>query len=295
LKGKELAQLALENKKQSEALGKDINELRDKTDIETRRLQYDVYQPKIRDIEEECRTEVKKVQDAALALHNLKVEQVKTLMIAVHTVERILEFFRLDTKQDLKTTDEDVKYSDRHQHYYRENLGVVFSDQYLEVRLFILQNDKPTNKYMLVLIGRCLFDNGLGDSPLLKLPRDYSINGAAWGACPQQILKEASDVKDLHTWWTAHGFSKVNWLKDYLTVKSEYEHILKTYKVEDFKDFLTWMCPKCDYFNTVFESYYQRDGEVQTCPRCEDKTPMAKLVTAKQQSLSTQEGKYGGK
>jgi archaellum component FlaC len=271
-KGTALAQLAKNNRALVETLSKDQDELRDKTDAELRRLQYDVYQPKIHALNEECQALLNKVKEAAVKVHNLKVEQIKDLMAPVNQVERILEFFRSDTKQDLKTTDEIVSYPDRYKDRYRENLGVVFSDQYLEVRLFILQNDKPTNKYFLALIGKCLFDNGLGERPLLKLPRHYAVGNAQWGTAPQEVLKEAANVKDLHTWWLAHGFSKVAWLTDYLKVEAEYEHILKTYTLADFQDFITWFCPTCGYFNTVFESFRLWGDEKMTCPR--DKTVM---------------------
>ena len=267
MKGKELAMLAMENRTHVAILENDQHVLQEKTDIELRRLQYDVFQPKVRALEEELEKQLDEVKNAAVKVHNVKVEQIKTLMVAVKTVERILEFFRLDTKQDLKTSDDLVKYPERYQHYYRENLGVVFSDQYLEVRLFILQNDKPTNKYQLVLVGKCLFDNGLGERPLLKLPCDYGITGAEWASAPQQILKEASSVKELHSWWLAHGFSKVSWLKEYLTVKGEYEYNLKNYKVADFQDFITWQCPTCNYFRTIFEYPSRIQDGVELCPR----------------------------
>jgi hypothetical protein len=276
--GKQLAILAMENRKMVNVMDKELDELRTATDNETRRLQYDVYQPKVRAIEDECRQEIEKVKADALAKHNAKVLDVRTLMEPVKKVERILEFFRLDTRVPIDIADEDVKQNDRYKTRYRENLGLVFDDPFLKVRLFVMENDKPTNKYMLVLIGRCLFDTGLGDRPLLKLPRDYGLSiSEPWASSPQQILKEAASVKELHTWWTARGFSKVPWVVDYVAVRAEYEHILKNYRVTDFNDFLTWMCPECGYFHTIFESYYQREGEVMTCHRCDKKTPMLEV------------------
>lgn len=278
MKGKELATLALENRKMVDNLDKELDELRTVTDNETRRLQYDVYQPKIRAIEEKCRQEIEKVKADALAKHNAKVLDVQTLMEPVRKVERILEFFRLDTRQPIDIADTDVKQNDRYKERYRENWGLVFDDPFLKVRAFVMENDKPKNKYIIVLIGRCLFDSGLGDRPLLKLPRDYGLSiSEPWGSAPQEILKEAATVKELQTWWTSNGMRKVSWIQDYVAVRAEYEHILKTYRVTDFDDFLTWMCPECGYFHTVFESYHLNHGEVMTCHRCDTKTPMLEV------------------
>ena len=119
-KGTALAQLAKNNRALVETLSKDQDELRDKTDAELRRLQYDVYQPKIHALNEECQALLNKVKEAAVKVHNLKVEQIKDLMAPVNQVERILEFFRSDTKQDLKTTDEIVSYPDRYKDRYRQ-------------------------------------------------------------------------------------------------------------------------------------------------------------------------------
>jgi hypothetical protein len=278
LKGKDLAKLALENKTKAEQIYKDVQAIRSETETESRRLQYDVYRPKVQALEEECRTAIANVQAAGKVTEDEINKQAHELMEPVKKVERILEFFRLDTRVPIDITDEGVKISDRYKERYRENLGLVFDDPFLKVRLFVLENDKPKNKYILVLIGRCLFDTGLGDRSLLKLPRDYGLSiSEPWGSAPQHILKEAATVKELHTWWTAHGFSKVSWVADYVAVRAEYEHILKTYRVTDFNDFLTWMCPECGYFHTVFESYYQREGEVMTCHRCDKKTPMLEV------------------
>lgn len=267
MKGKELAQLAIDNRKKAAELYEDVQLIRSETETEVRRLQYDVYQPKIRDLSDECDREMQKVRDYNKALEDAKEKEAVGLMEPVNQVERILEYFRLDTKQDLNIKDEEIKTRESYKERYRENLGIVFSDPYLKVRLFILENDKPKNKYMLVLIGKCLFDNGLGDRPLLKLPRFYGIDGAPWASSPQEILKESSNADELKTWWISHGFSKVPWLKDYLSVSTEYNHIKRTYKIEDFRDFLTHTCPKCGYFRTVFESYVMRAGEIALCPR----------------------------
>lgn len=286
--GKELAKIALDNRKRAETLDKELDELRTATDNETRRLQYDVYQPKIRTIEDECRKAIDNLKETALTKHNAKVEQVKTLLEPVRKVERILEFFRLDTRKPIDIADEDVKQNDRYKERYRENWGLVFDDPFLKVRAFIMENDKPKNKYIIVLIGRCLFDNGLGDRPLLKLPRDYGLSiSEPWGSAPQEILKEAATVKELKAWWTSNGMRKVSWIQDYVAVRAEYEHILKTYRVTDFDDFLTWMCPECGYFQTIFERYHLSPGEVMTCHRCDKKTPMLEVKHGKSNASGT--------
>lgn len=275
--GLELAKRALENRQRIDALHKEIRKAREATETETRRLLYDDYGPKIRTLEAERDAALSEVRKAGGEAVEVKEAIITTLSEPVHQVQRILEFLRLDTKQDLNITDEEVKQPERYGKAYRENLGLVLDDPYLKVRLFILQNDKPVNKYMLALIGKCLFDNGLGDRPLLKLGDHYSLSLASpYASAPQCILRESASAKDLQTWWESHGLSKVPWLKDYLAVKAEYEHILAHYQVKDFHEFLTQTCPQCGYFNTIFESYYLRRGEVMTCPR--DKTPMVEVA-----------------
>jgi hypothetical protein len=278
--GKKLAQMALENNRKADALGEEIREINDKTRDEMHRIQYDVYQPKIRALEKESQEAVQQVEDTGNKAAAVKQVEIVELMRPVQEVKRILDFLRLDTKEDLNILDSEITYPDRQLHYYRENLGLIYTDKYLNIRLFILQNDKPTNKYQLDLVGRCLFPEGL-----LKLPHDYGISGTPYHASPQQILREAPRVQDLRDWWAAHGLSKLEWLNEYLKVKEEYEHILKTYKLEDFGDFVTQLCPKCMYFHTIFDNYARYRNEVIKCPRCEtpmlDKQPAKDGVNAK--------------
>lgn len=281
MKGKELAQLARQNRKKVTILQGEIEAINTSTRDEVYHIQYNVFQPQIRELEQKCRDEMAKVANAGEALQGQKREEVKSLMEPVKQVERILEFLRIDTTQDLNITDEEIKPPERYRERYRENLGVVFNDPYLKIRLFILENDKPKNKYILVLIGKCLFDNGMGDRQLLKLPRDYGIDGAPWGSSPQHILKEAASVEDLKTWWHTNGFKKVTWLPDYLKVKAEYDHVKKTYRLDDFNDFLTFTCPACGNFYTVFDNYHQDSEAPLTCHRCSSNESKSVMLEVK--------------
>lgn len=262
MKVKELANQANENLGKITLIHKERDSVRDAYEKEIYRIRYDVFRPKIDKIERER----DKIIEEAHAKYEQKEAELKqdveTLAVVVTQVTRILDFLRLDAGQDLTINDDEVQPYRSYKDTVKENLGYIFDDDYLKIKLFIIENDKPKNKYALIALGHCLFHDGL-----LKLPHTYGVRARTPFRCyPELVIKDFPSVPELNNWLKLHRDNVLAEVTGgYEQVKAEYLDIIKNYKVDDFQDLLVARC-NCDYFYTKLEHIGFR--EPVTCPRC---------------------------
>lgn len=263
----ELGKQALENIAKIKILSDDKDTIRKATENEEYRLHYEVYQPKIREIERTrdiAIDELLSKRDTIVAEKDMEIEGLHTV---VAQVKRILEYLRLDTSRDLTILADDIKMRERYgEHPYKEDLDYFLNDTYLKVKLLIVQNEKPVNKYSLVAIGKCLFPEYL-----LELPRSYGQPYYTDGRYEiETTIRDFPTVEQAKDWLNNHK-GKLNLVAGYETVKKEYQDTIQNYKVRDFEDLVMVECPCGRYYYTEFErDYYSltiRNNELR-CPRC---------------------------
>jgi len=224
-------------------------------------LEYDVYKPKIRLLEEGRDQATGEVQERFEQDRDQKDKEIEGLQVVINQVKRILDFLMVDTSKDLAIDDDDVNpYKDR----AKENLGYLFDDDYLKIKLYIIENDKPKNKFSLIAIGRCLF----GET-LLDLHRGYGVPvNTGFGCNIERGIRDMPSVEELKTWQESPSAGNTFFgLKgDYEKVKAEYLDVIAKYTPQDFKELMTDLCG-CGYFYTIFNNI-ARLNETVTCPRC---------------------------
>jgi len=264
----EIGKQALDNMNYIKVLNEERDTIQEDTTKERRRLLYDVYEPVIREIEHARDIAVDKLKKEEDALVAGKDTEVKELYVVVARVKQILDYLRLDTGKKLTILADDIRVRVG---YYgeapnKEDLGYFLDDTYLKVKLFIVQNNKPVNKYSLVALGKCLFPEYL-----LTLPYDYGLSLYTNHHYELNItIKDCPTVEQLKEWVNSHK-AKLNLVGEYEKVKEEYQNTLQNYKVADFQDFIMVECPCGKYYYTEFErDYYSliiRKNELR-CPRC---------------------------
>jgi len=256
-----LVEQVQDNSHKIETLRAETEALRVSTEDEVRRLVYDVYRPKIRQLEDERGQATQEIQEKYEQVRDLKQKEIDGLYVVVNQVKCILDFLRVDTGKDLAIDDDDVKpYRDR----AKENLGYLFDDAYLKIKLYIVENDKPKNKFSLIAMGRCLFGEHL-----LKLRREYSTGVHTWhGYNIEMGIRDMPSVAELQPWLTDSRRQQliISLTGDYEKVKAEYLDVIGKYTPEDFKELMTDHCG-CGYFYTIFDNI-RRSDKLAPCPRC---------------------------
>ena len=267
----EIATQAVENMAKIKTLSEEIHSMREATDKEVSRLNWDVYRPRIRVVEEERDLKVKWVTQQGEAAQLEKNAEIVALNKVVRQVRLILDFLRLDSHRNLDISDEDIQFSRYHSNDYKESLGLYIDDTYLKAKLYIIGNEKPTNKYSLVVLGKCLFYEDL-----LKLERNY---GASFHTSDryelEKVVRDFPSVEQAKAWLDKNrgklisGESRVQ----YQEVKIAYNEAIQTYKADDFQEFLLARC-QCGNFYTIWEDYIKRNTPV-SCPKCDQQMALA--------------------
>ena len=124
-----LVEQVQDNSHKIETLRAETETLRVSTEDEVRRLVYDVYRPKIQQLEGVRDQATHEVQEKYEQARDRKQKEIEGLQVVINQVKRILDFLMVDTGKDLAIDDNDVKpYRDRS----KENLGYIFDDDYLK-------------------------------------------------------------------------------------------------------------------------------------------------------------------
>ncbi len=261
VKDKTLVEQVLENQEKAHVIQTEIDRCLKSTEVENHKLQYDLYAPKIRALEDE-RDHIMQGNIADYEEdRDLKQKEIEELYLVVNQVRRILTFLHLERPADMAIDDDDITtYRDKQ----KVNLDYIFEDEYLKIKLFIVENDKPKNKYSLIALGRTLFTEDQ-----LKLTYGYGLSINTKKRCQlQEILREGPSVEELLTWLGKPSQSQLltGLQGDYHTVKAEYLDAIEQYQIDDFRELLTDLCT-CGNFLTTFDSMAYRN-EVQKCGRC---------------------------
>ncbi len=263
----ELVQVVLANRRKLDELDRQRHDLLEREKAESYRITYDVYQPQIRELEAKRDREREALRAHTEAQESDISRQSTELMAVIKKVERILDFLKLDTTHSLDLT-EIRTYRDM----YLDDLGFLLDDRYLKIKLYIVGNRKPTNKFSLAAVGKCFFHE-----ELLKLPRGYGVDIHYDWLSIEIVFKDGPTVAGLKEYLAKHKPNLLSYeLKRYEEVKAAYEQAVQRYTVEDFTALLTDRCPKCGFFLSLFDSWARDANGSVTCPR--DQTPMVKIM-----------------
>jgi len=169
---------------------------------------YDIYQPKIKALEKEM---VDKINELSLTTNEkvgaIKAE-IKELNVVVQKVRRIFQLVQVvkDEEKDPKNLevkvyfysdrDEAGNYTSKRREVYFQPVKVLFDDEYRKINVYLVQTEKPVNKYALIIRGKSIFENY---RELIESSYGYvgRING---NASISVTVKEGKTEKELLGW-----------------------------------------------------------------------------------------------
>lgn len=257
LKPRELIKKAGDAQKRLEALNKESHELHETSWTEERRIKYDVYQPQIFALEDQCVKAVNEVKKKA-ELRELDIrDECKAIAEPILWVKKILNYLRIK-KTEVSLQDDEVKA------YHDKKVvpaGFLLSDTLMVLKAFVVENDKPTNKYSLVVLGRTIFSG----EQFTRWPHAWGLSLQGNSYDIERVVKDAPTVSELAAYLRKHS-SEITQsvLGDYLTLKSEYLMVKENYTLADFKPLATIKC-QCGFFWTLLDD----PGRNLWCPVCQ--------------------------
>lgn len=267
-KAQELLNLVATNEAKINVIDTERNVMKETTN----KLQWqikDTAYNQIREIERKRDSDVAVIQKQTDSNLEVMQQTIEELIVPEHQVQRILAFLALTSEKDLTVDTSKIvvreSWKNNIRPAYKEDLGYLYSDNTTVIKLVIISNDKPKNKYALVAVGKRIFTENL-----LQPPRSYGLNFYVTGDsfAIEAPIREDESIEKLREWVNKY---KPTILAEYIEktqqLKAEYEQILKDYSVEDFMSVITDICPKCGKFVTKFENYGRRNEAVH-CYTC---------------------------
>lgn len=134
----------------------------------------------------------------------------------------------------LQFNEKEIKAHETYRDYYFEKMGVLYKDDYILIKLYIAENEKPKNKYSLFAYGKTKFPE-----EILDLPYSYGLPTRD-SDCYCNIK---ASIKDLPTIEELKEYIKRNkdkilesFLSRYKFVRDEYLATINNYSLSDFKD-----------------------------------------------------------
>lgn len=228
-------------------------------------LRYEVYRDQIRELESKRDEEIKGLEETYESTVKSTTAEMQTAMSVVNRVERILDLLRVP-KRGLREIDETTisyyRYYRGEERKYKEALPYLYQGSRLQIRLFIVENKKPKNKYSLCALGDTVFSE-----ELLKLEHSY---GCPFSTDQQfrlmSVIRDSADVQELKTYADRKRGDLLVRLKGrYDELEAEYEEVQKSYTPDDFLALIVSKCD-CGYFTTILDGHW--DKGTHPCPRC---------------------------
>ena len=232
MNGIDLANQYRENKAKIAAVWDELKKFKDAKDAEISALNR-AYREKKWVLEDEERKAENKLKQDKEEREDVARFQVDALEGVVVLVDRILYFLKL--KPDITWKEEVLK---AYEEKELVRLGALYQDEFLDMRLYVVENARPKNRYTLVVKGRCAFGAPLGWEPssILELPRGYvRMQDYGAGDNVESILAHLPSIDDAEKYVAKHSKELMrNFLEKYQAVKQEYLEAIKNYKLEDF-------------------------------------------------------------
>lgn len=161
--------------------------------------------------------------------------RIENLHRVIAKVGRIKAFLNTNTTRDLEIDDDKAKPNGRwREDDYFESLGYLINDDFLKVKLYIVENDRPKNKYSLEAIGTCAFRE-----QLISLGYSYGtiLNTMDMGLSLAQAFEHLPTVEAIKQYVEKRKDDLIQRCKgNYDEVKSEYLEVIANYSLDDFKE-----------------------------------------------------------
>lgn len=128
----------------------------------------------------------------------------------------------------------------------------IYDNDYLKIRLLLHENDKPVNKYSLMVYGVCAFKN-----PLVQLPQYYRSH---LHIIHMDIFQELKSFKTIGAAIVYIDKNKKTLFHDLIAaveaLTDEYLTIIKKYSLSDFEELFEYTCLDCrTTFKTIPDSH----------------------------------------
>ena len=187
-------------------------------------------------LEKQEETEKSKIQNEVNAARVSTEIMVSNLSEPIIRLDRIIYFLRAHQETlECGSLDEVNKYKGAHCETVE-----TYKDDCMELRLFIAENDKPKNKYSVVVAGVSKLGSIECNDNILHLPHEYGVTMHVWGLNVVHGAKDVPTIEDARKYAKTRGIKKIlkAFFEKYDAAHQEYEETCQQYNLEDFSEII---------------------------------------------------------
>lgn len=216
-----------ENEKEIEKIYNSFDKLEKKNKDETYNLKYEIYDKKIRALQEERDKKITKLNEQFREIGNKKKEEIEKLSVHINKVKRILEFMRINKEgvRDLNFKAYSYYGYPREKNYLKP-IDTISDDEFKKIQVFIYGNDKPKNKFSLCVVGMTIFNENI-----LEIPKDYlHINKEDGYFNIEKWIKDLPTEEELKIYYEKNKDKILKeFLEEHSKAEEEYKEVLDNY------------------------------------------------------------------
>ena len=228
---KQLIKQYKSNDKEMTSLEKEKDNSIEVLDKGARKIENDCYD-KVEILEKAKREKIIVIRDKQKNVRIVYDDRCEELCKIKEKIKRIVAFLEIE--------DEGIGVKDNKITNYRdrkiEPLGYIFDEEFYKIKAFIVENDKPKNKYSLEIYGKNLFRK-----ELIEIPYGYGLNSSSnyEGYNLQISLKDAPTIEELKIYLDKDKDKILEKCKisEVEETYREYLGVLQNYNIEEFKCF----------------------------------------------------------
>jgi hypothetical protein len=194
------------------------------------------YNETIYELDKQKHIETDKLEDDIDYAEKETHQKIEKLSEAKTTLNRVLYFLKIQNKKlDSTPLDKIKNYRDR----YLE-IAEKWNDENMELHLFIAENDRPKNKYSVIVVGNSKIGSSDRNDTILVLPHSYGVDIDAWNLDILSDVKHFPSINDAKKYLKTHNIQSIlkEFFVQYDIVKSEYDSVISKYTLKDFEDIL---------------------------------------------------------
>ena len=194
------------------------------------------YNTTIHELDKQKNRENDKLQEDIDSAEKETSQKIEKLSEAKTTLDKVLYFLKIENKKlDSSSLNEIKNYHDKHL-----ETSQTWSDECMELRLLIAENDRPKNKYSIIIAGKSKIGSHDRNDSILVLPYSYGVHINAWHLDILTDVKHFTSISDAKKYLKTHDIQSI--LKDFFAqygiVKSEYESVISKYTLSDFEQII---------------------------------------------------------
>lgn len=205
---------------------------------------FNEYHDKIRKLEDERSDRLYAIDNKIDKIVDNATIEFAELSKPIHELNKILYLMHIYNREinepsDLQLIPSNTRYGNE---IYVEEIDTLLNDSYMNLRVYVFENRKPKNKYILCIAGVSIF----WDDKIIKYPYAYGCDPDFDKSTLKIQIKDAPTKEELIEWWNRNK-TRAFWnSEEHAEVVKQYEWVKENCNTPEWQ--MAYLLKRKDYY-----------------------------------------------